>query len=76
MKKEREKLAIDDGEDWSRLVMTRSPENQWREEEERGGGAPLPLKKNEERRGREEEKEDKSVSRLFRFDSNRFGLIQ
>ncbi|KDP43220.1 hypothetical protein JCGZ_22772 [Jatropha curcas] len=28
-KKEREKLAVDEGEDWNRSVVTRSPENQW-----------------------------------------------
>ncbi|KDP36466.1 hypothetical protein JCGZ_08596 [Jatropha curcas] len=48
---------------------------EWWPETAEGGGPVLPLPLNPKRRRRREEKGNKSVSRSFRFDSNRIGLI-
>ncbi|KDP35187.1 hypothetical protein JCGZ_10721 [Jatropha curcas] len=74
--KEREKLAVDEGEDWNRSVVTRSPENQWRvatqlpDRTNRRLPATAALARDNRGEG------EKERHGAFRFDSNRFDLIQ
>ncbi|KDP45841.1 hypothetical protein JCGZ_15285 [Jatropha curcas] len=69
-KKEREKLVVDEGEDWSRSVMTRSPETSGGRKK-RGG--PRVGTKKEKKRKRKERK--KNLGLLDHSDSIQTGLI-